>query len=458
MALCRAGLREYLVGNVGYQTRGAITMKRTSALVCVLVLIASAAWGRSLPTVEPEKVGLSSERLQRIGEVLQEEIDQGRLPGAIVLIAREGEVAYFESFGLRDPASAAPMANDAIFRIYSMTKPLVSVAAMILMEEGRLQLADPVAKFLPEFADVQVSVPKTDVFGKVTYALAPPERPMTVQDLLRHTAGLGYGELTGNAAVREAYAEAGVFQPDGLPFEARGLSPTDEVTGLAKAPLVHQPGTVWEYSLASDVLGRVVEQASGMRLGDFLEQRLFAPLGMVDTGFSVPQADAARLAEPLATDPATGAANALIDVSAPPANDSGGAGAVSTASDYALFAQMLLDGGELDGARILSPTTVRLMASDHLGPKIAAPLTPGDLLLGTPGYTFGLGFAVREADGVAAVPGSKGEFMWAGYAGTYFWIDPEQELVGVLMTQAPGPSRAYYRRAIKQLVYQAIVD
>lgn len=433
-------------------------MKRTSALVCVFVLLASVAWGRSLPTVEPEKVGLSSERLERIDQVFQQEIDEGRLPGAIVLIARNGEVAYFESFGFRDKASNAPMSNNAIFRIYSMTKPLVSVAAMILMEEGRLQLADPVSKFLPEFAELQVSVPKADAFGKVTYGLEPAARPMTVQDLLRHTAGLAYGEITGNAAVKEAYAETGVYQPDGMPYEARHVAPADEVAGLAKAPLIHQPGTVWEYSLASDVLGRVVESASGMRLGDFLEERLFEPLGMVDTGFSVPEADMARLAEPLATDPATGNPNLLIDVTAPPANDSGGAGAVSTASDYSVFAQMLLNGGQLDGARILSPTTVRLMASDHLGARIEAPVTPGELLLGTPGYTFGLGFAVREGPGVAAVPGSEGEFMWAGYAGTYFWIDPEQALVGVLMTQAPGPSRAYYRRAIKQLVYQAIVD
>jgi CubicO group peptidase (beta-lactamase class C family) len=284
-------------------------MKRISALVCVLVLVASAAWGRSLPTVEPEKVGLSSERLQRIGQVFQQEIDQGRLPGAIVLIARKGEVAYFESFGLRDPASDAPMPKDAIFRIYSMTKPLVSVAAMILMEEGRLQLADPVAKFLPEFAELQVSVPKTDAFGKVTYTLVPAERQMTVQDLLRHTAGLAYGEITGNAEVKEAYAAIGVYKPDGLPYEARDVAPAEEIVGLAKAPLIHQPGTVWEYSLASDVLGRVVEKASGMRLSDFLEQRLFEPLGMVDTGFSVAEADMARLAEPLATDPATGNPN-----------------------------------------------------------------------------------------------------------------------------------------------------
>lgn len=433
-------------------------MKRISALVFLFVILAGAAWGRSLPTVEPEKVGLSSERLERIGQVFQQEIEQGKLPGAIVLIARKGEVAYFESFGSRDPASEAPMPKDAIFRIYSMTKPLVSVAAMILMEEGRLQLADPVSKFLPEFAELQVSVPETDAFGKMTYSLVPAERQMTVQDLLRHTAGLAYGEITGNAEVKEAYAAIGVYKPDGLPYEARDVAAAEEIVGLAKAPLIHQPGTVWEYSLASDVLGRVVEKASDMRLGDFLEQRLFGPLGMVDTGFSVPEADMARLVEPLATDPATGNPNQLIDVSAPPANDSGGAGAVSTASDYALFAQMLLNGGQLDGARILSPTTVRLMASDHLGSRIEAPVTPGELLLGTPGYTFGLGVAVREDPGVAAVPGSKGEFMWAGYAGTYFWIDPEEELVGLLMTQAPGPSRAYYRRHIKQLVYQAIVE
>ncbi len=195
-----------------------------------------------------------------------------------------------------------------------------------------------------------------------------------------------------------------------------------------------------------------------MRLGDFLEQRLFGPLEMVDTGFAVPEAEMARLAEPLATDPATGGPNLLIDVSAPPANDSGGAGAVSTAADYLRFTQMLLNGGELDGVRILSPTTVRLMASDHLGDRIEAPVTPGELLIGTPGYTFGLGFAVRKEPGLAAVPGSEGEYMWAGYAGTYFWIDPEEELTAVLMTQAPGPSRPYYRRLIKQLVYQAIVD
>ena len=284
-------------------------MKRTLiALASVFVLVAGPlAWAAELPIVEPEKVGLSSERLERIGEVFEREIDEGRLPGAVVLVARRGEVAYLESFGFRDKDDKAPMEDDAVFRIYSMTKPLVSVAAMILMEEGRLQLADPVSKFLPEFESMEVSVPLADTYGKLTYETVAAEGPMTVQDLLRHTAGLAYGELTGNTAVQEAYAELGVFKPDGLPFEARDVAPEDEIAGLAAVPLIHQPGTVWEYSLASDLLGRMVEAASGMRLGEFLEQRVFEPLGMADSGFEVPEADLERLAEPLASDPATGA-------------------------------------------------------------------------------------------------------------------------------------------------------
>jgi CubicO group peptidase (beta-lactamase class C family) len=230
------------------------------------------------------------------------------------------------------------------------------------------------------------------------------------------------------------------------------------VERLAKAPLAHQPGTIWEYSLAVDLLGRVVEAASGKRLGDFLAERLFEPLKMQDTAFSVPSGKMGRVAQPLAVDLASGQPNKLIDVSKEPKNDSGGAGAVSTAADYLRFAQMLLNGGQLDGARVLSRTTVSLMTSDHFGTRIAAPVTPGELLLGTPGYTFGLGFAVRQGGGVAGVPGTAGEFMWAGYAGTYFWVDPKEELVAVYMSQAPSTIRTYYRRLIKQLVYAAIVD
>ena len=419
----------------------------------MLVLTGSVAWAQSLPSAKPEQVGLSSERLDRVGQALKGEIAKGKLPGAVALVARKGRVAYFESFGLQDKAGGAPMANDAIFRIYSMTKPLVSVAAIMLMEDGRLVLTDPVSHHLPQLTKLQVSAPKADsTFARVTYQMVPTEREMTIQDLLRHTSGLAYGEITANAPVKEAYAKAGAYQPSGLPFDARGSTPAEQVTGLSKAPLAHQPGTVWEYSLASDVLGRVVEAASGMRLAQFLQQRLFEPLKMPDSGFSVPAEKMRRLAQPSPDNPVK-----LIDVSAPPKNDSGGAGGVSTAMDYARFSQMLLNGGRLDGARVLSRTSVSLMTSDHLA-RISTPVTPGELLLGTPGYTFGLGFAVRQGPGVAGVPGSAGEFMWAGFAGTYFWVDPKEELLGVLMTQAPSPERAYYRRLFKQLVYQAITD
>ena len=435
-------------------------MKRIAApgIFIIALCTVTAAWAQALPRAEPGKVGLSAERLERIEQAFSREIDGGKLPGAVIMVARDGQLAYAKTIGFRDKDANAPLAEDSIFRIYSMTKPLVSVAAMILMEEGRLQLPDPVSKYLPELAKLQVSVPQLDPYGKVTYSTVPAERPITVQDLLRHTAGLGYGEITQNAVVRDGYAKAGLYKPGERDYDARNLTPEEEVKALAQVPLIHQPGTRWEYSLASDLLGRVVEKASGMRLADFLKKRVFDPLKMKDTGFSVPQAELARLAEPLAKDPATGTDNRLIDVSQVPANDSGGAGAVSTAADYLRFTQMLLNGGELDGVRILSPTTVKLMASDHLGTRIQPVVSPGEQLLGTPGYTFGLGFMVRPEAGIAGVPGSKGEFMWAGYAGTFFWIDPVEDITAVMMTQAPGPSRPYYRKLIKQLVYQAVVE
>jgi CubicO group peptidase (beta-lactamase class C family) len=419
----------------------------------MLLLTGSVGWAESLPSAKPDEVGLSPERLERVSQALKAEIAKGKLPGAVALVARKGRVAYFESFGALDKAGGTPMTKDAIFRIYSMTKPLVSVATIMLMEDGRLLLTDPVSLHLPEFKMFHVSVPRADsTFARVTYQMVPAEREMTVQDLLRHTSGLAYGEITINAPVKEAYAKAGVYQPSGLPFDARGSTAAAQVTALSQTPLAHQPGTVWEYSLASDVLGRVVEAASGMRLGQFLQQRLFEPLRMTDSGFSVPAEKVRRLAQPSPDNPVK-----LIDVSTPPRNDSGGAGAVSTTMDYARFSQMLLNGGRLDGTRVLSRTSVALMTSDHLA-RISAPVTPGEALLGTPGYTFGLGFAVRQGPGVAGVPGSAGEFMWAGFAGTYFWVDPKEELLGVLMTQAPSPERAYYRRLFKQLVYQAIGD
>ena len=433
-----------------------------AALSGALFVAGSPAWSQvnlSLEPAPPEQVGVSKEKLGRIHDVFQEHIADGKLPGTVVMVARKGKLIYVDAAGYQDKDEGKPMAPDAIFRIYSMTKPLVSVAAMMLVEDGKIELTDPVSKFFPAFKGQQVSVARADgEFARTTYTTVPAEREIIVQDLLRHTAGLAYGENTLNAPVRDAYTKAGLYLPGVRDYDARDLTPAEEVERLAKAPLAHQPGTIWDYSLAVDLLGRVVEAASGKRLSDFLAQRLFEPLKMQDSGFSVPAAKIARLAQPLAVDFASGQPIKLIDVSKEPKNDSGGAGGVSTAADYLRFAQMLLNGGQLDGARVLSRTTVALMTSDHLGSRIAVPTAPSELLLGTPGYTFGLGFAVRQGAGIAGVPGSAGEFMWAGYAGTYFWVDPKEELVAVYMSQAPSPSRAYYRKLIKQLVYAAIND
>jgi CubicO group peptidase (beta-lactamase class C family) len=426
------------------------------------VLLAVPAWAdmkTPLATAPAEQVGMSKQKLDRIQEVFKKEADENRLPGAVIMVARKGKLVHMSAVGFQDKDAGKAMALDSVFRIYSMTKPLVSAAAMILVEEGKVQLTDPVSKFLPAFKTQRVSAAKADAeFARVTYGTVPADREMTVQDLLRHTAGLAYGEITVNAPVKDAYTKGGLYSPTVRDFDSRALTPAEFTERLAAAPLAHQPGTYWEYSLASDLLGRVVEAASGKRLGDFLDERVFKPLGMNDTGFSLPQDKSGRLAQAFPTDPASGLPNKLIDVSAVPGNDSGGAGGVSTAADYLRFSQMLLNGGQLDGVRILSRPTIQLMASDHLGTRIQQPFTPGELLLGTPGYTFGLGFAVRQGAGVAGVHGSQGEFLWAGYAGTFFWVDPKEEVAAVLMTQAPSPARAFYRRMIKQLVYQAIND
>ena len=408
-----------------------------------------------LPTARPEDVGMSSQKLANIGTVMNREVADGSFRGAVVMVARKGKLVYHQAFGMQTPTTK--MSEDSIFRIYSMTKPLVSVAAMMLVEDGKVQLTDPVAKYLPGWDKMQVSVASKDASGNTTYAMVPADRPMTVQDLLRHTSGLAYGEITQNAPVKEGLEKAGVYRKD-MDYEARGVTPAEQVERMAAVPLSLQPGTTWQYSLSVDALGRVVEAASGMRLGDFLEARLFKPLNMVDTAFWVAPGKMSRLAETMEKDRFANRGFPLIDVSAIPKNDSGGAGGISTAGDYLRFAQMLLNGGTLDNNRVLSRTTVRLMTSDHLGGFIATPVQPGELLLGTKGYTFGLGFAVRQGDGVAGVAGSAGEFMWAGYAGTYFWVDPKEQLVGVLMTQAASPNRAYFRRMMKNLVYQAIID
>jgi CubicO group peptidase (beta-lactamase class C family) len=392
---------------------------------------------------------MSSARLARITTAFEKEIEDKHLPGMVIMIARQGKLVYSKALGLRDPTSTDIMHTDAIFRIYSMTKPIVSVGAMLLVEDGVLELTNPVSRWLPPFKDLKVITPSGEV---------PPERPMTVQDLLRHTAGLAYGELTQNAAVRNALANAGLYKPVVIEFDSRDMTGAEQVERLSKIPLIYQPGTTWEYSLAVDVLGRVVEAASGKRLSDFLNDRLFKPLRMDDTGFWVLPAKMSRLAEPFGKDPLTDTAIKLIDVSRQPGNDSGGAGGVSTTGDYLRFAQMLANGGVLDGQRIMSRTTIRLMTSDQLGSRLAIATTPGGMVLGASTYTFGLGFAVRPTDGIAPFPGTAGDFNWGGYAGTYFWVDPKEQLVAIFMVQSAGALRAYHRILFRQLVYQAITD
>jgi CubicO group peptidase (beta-lactamase class C family) len=340
-----------------------------AALFGALVATAPPAWSQvnllGLEQVPPEQVGVSKEKLGRIHDALQESIADGKLAGTVVLVARKGKLIYADAAGFQDKDEGKPMALDSIFRIYSMTKPLVSVAAMMLVEDGKIELTDPVSKFFPAFKGQQVSVARpAGEFARMSYTTVPADREIIVQDLLRHTAGLAYGEITLNAPVKDAYIKAGLYLPGVRDYDARDLTPAEEVERLAKAPLAHQPGTVWEYSLAVDLLGRVVEAASGKRLADFLGQRLFEPLKMRDTGFWVPGAKMGRVAQPLAVDFASGQPIKVIDVSKEPKNDSGGAGGVSTAADYLRFAQMLLNGGQLDGTRVLSRTTVALMTSD----------------------------------------------------------------------------------------------
>jgi CubicO group peptidase (beta-lactamase class C family) len=391
----------------------------------------------SLPVAAPEEIGLSAARLTRLGDVLRGEIDRGRVPGAVALIARRGKLGYFEALGARDPVSAAPMHKDTIFRIYSMTKPIVSVAAMMLWEEGQFLLNDPVAKYLPDFADRQVAVER---HGKVE--LVPAERDITIQDLLRHTSGFTY-EFRGTAPVQKMYMEAKLFR--------RNQSNADHAQTLATLPLMHQPGARWEYSRSTDVVGRLVEVLSGQSLGAFLGERILGPLAMVDTDFHVPSQKHPRLAEPFAKDPESGVAVQLIEVRERPMFESGGGGLVSTAMDYARFLQMLLSGGTLDGKRLLSRKTIEYMTADHLGPVTGAP----DLLI--PGYGFGLGFAVRLHAGIAQVPGSVGQYYWGGLAGTTFWVDPAEQLFALMLIQGPG-QREYYRVLFRDMVYAAFAD
>ena len=383
-----------------------------------------------------EEVGLVPAALERLREVLQREIDRKRLPGAVAMIARQGKLGFLEAFGAQDPASGAGMQIDSIFRIYSMTKPVVSTAIMMLVEEGHLFLADPLAKYVPAFADPKVAVERE---GKID--LVPAERPITIHDLLRHTSGLTY-EFVGAAAVQRMYLEKN------LPSTKQ--TNADHVERLARLPLFSQPGRQWDYSRSTDVLGRIVEIVSGDTLGAFLQTRIFAPLGMTDTGFHVPQEKQSRIAEPFHEDPDTGETVRLLDIRRPAKFESGGGGLVSTILDYSRFLDMLAAGGRRDGTRLLARKTIDLMRSDHLGPNVRR----GSELL-QPGHGFGLGFAVRTEPGMSVMPGSVGLYFWGGIAGTTFWIDPAEELYAMMLVQAPG-QRDYYRALFRTLVYGAL--
>jgi CubicO group peptidase (beta-lactamase class C family) len=380
----------------------------------------------------PEEAGLTAAGVSRLTAVMQRQVDARHVPGVSMLIARGGKVGYRRDIGALRP-DGPPLPGDAIFRIYSMTKPIVSVALMMLVEEGRLFISDPLAKFVPEFANPRVGVEKD---GKLELVAA--ERPITVQDLLRHTSGLTYA-FTGVSAVQRLYAKARLGAPD--------LTNAQLVAALAKLPLIDQPGTSWDYGHSTDVVGRIIEIVSGQSLGAFLQERILTPLGMSDTAFFVPPDKQDRVAKPFAKDPDTGETVTLTETNF----ESGGGGLWSTMDDYERFAQMLYLGGALGNTRLLGRKTLEFMTADHLGPHVRI----GTAFLLAPGHGFGLGFAVRREVGLAPTPGTPGEFFWGGIAGTAFWIAPKEELIAMMMIQAPG-QRDYYRQLFRILVHAAL--
>lgn len=412
-----------------------------------VVLLGVSGFGQGIRSVAPNGVGLSSERLERIGAVMNEHVAKGHIAGAIGLIARRGKIGYFETYGFQDKEAGVPMRKDAIFRMYSMTKPITGVAVMILYEEGKFALTDPVSRYLPELSNMKVAVVDTDPqTGRKTRYSVPAHHEISILDLLRHTSGIDY---------------AGPEDADGKRiYEKLGTNSLDQTIGemvkkIAQAPLVHQPGTMWEYGLSMDVLARLVEVVSGQPYDKFLEQRIFKPLGMNDTGYTVPPEKAGRLAKLYA--PGEGW---TIKPSTNPAQDSylkpavnfgGGSQSASTATDYLRFCQMLLNGGELDGVRILSRKTVELMTSDHLGDMPRGALLPN-------GYGFGFTMAVSHGAGKTGVIGSEGEYFWGGAAGTRFWIDPKEQMIGIFMIQILPHTNLTYGSQFRQLAYQAISD
>ena len=425
---------------------------RAAAAAALVFGMALPAVAQGIPKVQtPEEVGFLSTRLKTLSDRLNEGVKNNEMPGAVVLIVRNGKIVMFEPFGFRDKEAKVAMTNDTIFRIASMTKPIVTVAAMILMEEGKLTLADPVSRFIPAFTETKVAVPKKKDDGTVEYALEPQARPMTVQDLMRHTSGLTYGAVGANP-VKQSYID--------MKAADRGQTNAEMADKLAKLALLYQPGTTWEYSMSTDLLGRVVEVASGMPLDKFIEERITKPLKMGDTAFEVAADKKARGARPMKEGPKN-ELPAIPEVTEKFTWRSGGGGMVSTAADYARFLQMFANGGQLDGVRLISRKTIDLMTADALPPdvKMGADMFRFEALepSGRMGQGFGLGFAVRNDVGRNPLPGTPGDHYWGGAFGTYFWHDPKERLFVVYMMQSPA-ARLRYRYLMRDLVYQAMAN
>ncbi len=398
----------------------------------------------TLAPARPEDVGLSSKRLARVGEVLATDIAAGKMPGAVLAIARRGRLAVLETYGSRNPAAGTPMTADVVFNIASMTKPVTALAALQLYEQGRLLINDPVAKYFPGFESMRVAV-MDETKAKILDTV-PAERPITIHDLMRHTSGLIYGGR-GATAVHKLY-------PEGSGIAGAKMTGEAFIEKLRSLPLLHQPGTVWDYGFGLDVLGLVIERIAGTTLGQYFRDNIFEPLGMNDTGFLIPGSNAGRYA--LGTTGGAGGGPYLHDPRQPLKFDCGGACLASTAVDYLRFAVMLLNRGQFGAARILGRKTAAYMVSNQLGPDVKNLIANADPTRA--GYSFGLGLAVRTETSVVPMMGSTGEFNWPGAGGTNWWADPREDMAVVFMAVTPGPIRWHYRQLINALVYQAIDD
>ena len=395
----------------------------------------------SSETVKPESVGLSSEKLNEIDTVLEADIAANKINGAVLLVARNGKIAYFKSYGYRDNEKKLPMEKDSIFRVYSMTKSPTAVAVAMLKDEGKLAFADPVEKYIPSFKDIQVGEVSKDENGKYVVTMVPSSNVMTIQNLATHTSGLS-SMLFPTPGIRELYIQAGMNK-------TAGLTNAEVCDKLAKLPLVENPGTLYRYGMSYDVLGRVVEVASGMTLDKFFEERIYEPLGMNDSGFRVTGEDVDRLVYLNPQWPL------YIDVTDPNRKYlSGSGGSVSTAMDWARFAQMLLNGGELEGKRLLKPETVAFITSDLLGPLGNR---DDDAYVPESGYGVGFDFYVRVDTAGVDFPANVGEFCKGGAAGTIYWVDPKENMVAVLMMSTPTLGKAY-RKLIQSMIYKSIIE